>query len=291
MKIAFKILLLFLASFNLNSQISYSGFIGKYPIELVTEVFSDGIVRAIYAYSNYDEPIIINGILKQKTLILFEKDKNNNKTASLTFENFDAKNDLLEGTWKDLRSNKQFTIKLTKKFDIDHGEAVEWKNREIIQTVCLKDHYFRLIISKKKGEFFAKVSGVKIMEKKTDKLIQQIDLDCQLWGLANISVDDYNFDGIMDFSLFENSYAGPNTTSLYFLFNPKTNSYFNSGFTGTSLGFDKKTKTISEHNQCCAGKNHMSAEYKVVNNKMVLIKKSCIEFDEKTQDYKTVKCD
>ena len=32
-----------------------------------------------------------------------------------------------------------------------------------------------------------------IFEKETDKLIQTIELDCQLFGLDNVSVGDYNF--------------------------------------------------------------------------------------------------
>jgi hypothetical protein len=285
------ILTLFLTSFNLFGQTSYSGFIDKYPIELVTDIFSDGETRAIYAYSNYDEPILINGELKQSKLSLYEKDSNGKTKATLTFENFDIKSNQLEGTWKELNSNKQLKIILTKNFDIDYGENIEWPAREIIQPVSLKDKYFKLVISKAKDNFYANVTGVKIFEKKTDKLIQQIDLECQLWGLNNISVGNFNFDGLDDFSVFEQSYAGPNTSSLYFLFNPKTGKYFKSSFEGTSLEFDQKTKRIYEHNQCCAGRSHMNAEYKVVNNKMVLVKKTCLEYDEKIGDFIKVKCE
>lgn len=284
------LILLLLVSLHASAQTSYSGCIDKYPIELVTYIFSDGDARAIYAYTNYDEPILINGTLKQKQLVLYEKDSAGKNKATLTFINFDSKSVLLEGVWKDLRSDKQFKITLTKTFDIDYGENIEWANREIIQSESLKDQYFKLIISKEKDDFYAKVTGVKIMEKKTDKLIQQINFDCQLWGLDNVSVGDYNFDGIKDFSVFEQSYAGPNTSSLYFLYNPKTRKYFNSGFSGTSLSFDKDKKRIYEHNQCCAGNSHMNAEYKVVKNKMVLVKKVCLEYDEKLEDFKRVKC-
>lgn len=291
MKQTLHILTLLLISFTAFGQTNYSGFIDKYPIELVTYIFSDGDARAIYAYSNFDEPIVINGELKHGKLTLNEKDSNGKNIATLIFENFDTKSNQLEGTWKDLNSNKQFKINLTKTFNIDYGESIEWTTREIIQPVSLKDKYFKLLISKSKGDFYAKVSGVKIFEKKTDKLIQQIDLECQLWGLNNISIGDYNFDKIDDFSVFEQSYAGPNTSCLYFLFNPKTGKYFQSLFEGTSLEFDQKTKRIYEHNQCCAGRSHMNAEYKVVNNKMVLIKKTCLEYDEKKEDFIKVKCE
>ncbi len=285
------ILTLLLTCYSSFGQASYSGVIDNYPIELVTDIFSDGYARAIYAYSKFDNPIVINGELKQGKLTLYENDSVGKKIAILTFDNFDIKNNQLEGTWKELNSNNQLKISLTKNFDIDCGEDIEWTAREMIQSVSLKDKYFKLVISKAKDNYSANVTGVKIYEKKTDNLIQQIDLDCQLWGLNNIGIGDFNFDGILEFSVFEQSYAGPNTSSLYFLFDPNTGKYFNSSFEGTSLEFDQKTKRIYEHNQCCAGRSHMNSEYKVVNNKMVLVKRICLEYDEKTEELKKVKCE
>ena len=262
----------------------------KYPIEFITDLNSEGSGNAIYAYTNYDTPIVISGTLKKGVLTFYEKDKTGNDTAKITFENFNSKSKKLEGKWTDLNTKKELNISLSKSFEVEYGDAAEWQNIEILQPVSLKGKYFKLIISRPKGGF-TKVTGVKILEKKTDKLIQQIDLECQLWGLKNISVGDYNFDGIEDFSVFESSYAGPNTSRLYFLYNPKTGKYFESSFSGTSLQFDSKTKRISEHNQCCAGRSVNTAEYKVVNNKMVLIKQTCMEYDDKTGDYRKVKCD
>ncbi|ANE52298.1 XAC2610-related protein [Flavisolibacter tropicus] len=284
MKPTLFLLTILLASYNLLGQTSYTGYIDKYPIELVANIFSDGDIRAIYAYSNFDEPIVINGKLLQGRLTLFEKDKMGNNKATLTFENFNTQSDKLEGNWTDLGTGKQLKISLTKSFAIDQGNNIEWKDRELLQPVSLGDNYFKLIVSKAKDEFYARVTGIKILEKKTDRLIQQIDLECQLMGLNNVNVDDYNFDGIDDFSVFESSYAGPNTSSLYFLYNRKTGKYFDSGFSGTSLEFDSKAKRIYERNQCCAGASVTTAEYKVVNNKMVLLKERCFKWDEKKQE-------
>lgn len=262
---------------RLFGQTNYSGFIGKYPIELVTDIFSDGDARAIYAYSNYDEPMVINGRLKQGVLTLNEKDSMGQLKAILTFENFDKESDRLEGVWKDLKDERQLKIRLTKNFDINYGNDIEWTDREIIQPVSLSNHYFKLVVSKEKGSFLARVTGVKILEKKTDKLIQKFDVSCQLWGLDNISINDYNFDGVDDFSVFEHQYAGPNTSSLYFLYDPETQHYFESGFSGVSLEFDPETKTIYEWNQSGAGVT--TAEYKVIDNKMVVVKQSCFKWD------------
>lgn len=281
----------FLLTIHLFGQTSYTGYIDKYPVELVTNIYSDGAARAFYVYTKFDDPIKISGTLKNGLLTLNEKDSSGRNKAVLTFKDFKGENENIEGVWKDENSNKELKITLTKSFDIDYSDSIEWQDKELLQPVSLRDKYFKLIISKEKGSFYASVTGIKNFEKKTDKLIQQINLECQLWGLDNVSIDDYNFDGFTDFSVFEQSYAGPNTSSLYFLFNPKTGKYFKSSFKGTSLEFDKKTKRIYEHNQCCAGRSIMNAEYKVVNNKMVLVKNTCLEYDEKVDDYKKVKCD
>ena len=282
---------LFLLSLNLHGQTSYTGYIDKYPIELVTNIYSDGVARAFYVCTRYDEPIITEGTLKNGLLTLTEKDSSGKDKATLSFRDFKPDNNKMEGIWKDISTNIELPITLTKSFDIDYGDSIEWSNKELLQPVSLKDKYFRLIISKDQGRFYANVIGIKILEKKTDRLIQQISLQCELSGISNVSTDDYNFDGIPDFAVFEQSYAGPNTSSLYFLFDPKTGKYFRSSFKGTSLEFDQSTKTIHEHNQCCAGRGHMNAEYKVENNKMILVKKTCLEYDEKKDEFVTVKCE
>ncbi|WP_294965369.1 hypothetical protein [uncultured Flavobacterium sp.] len=281
-------LFLLTATAFVSAQISYKGFIDKYPVEFVTDIYSDGQGTAIYAYSNYDSPIVLKANLAGKTLVFTEQDKSGEETAKLSFENYNAENNELNGIWKDLNSGKELKISLAKQFDLSYNNGEEGTEREILQPVSLKDRYFKLIISK---EDPSTVSGIKIIEKKTDKLIQKVDVQCQLWGLYNVNVGDYNFDGFEEFSVFESSYAGPNTSRIYFLYNPKTRKYFESGFSGTSLEFDSKTKRIYEHNQCCAGRSVERAEYKVVNNKMVLVKKTCLEYDDKTQDYKKIKCD
>lgn len=273
-----------------SAQISYKGFIDKYPVEFVTDIYSDGQGSAIYAYSNYDTPIVLNAKLKGTTLVFTEKDKNDKETAKLSFENYNAESNQLNGIWKDLISGKELKISLTKEFDLDNNNGEEWTEREILQSVSMKGKYIKLVISKDKDGSFG-VSGIKMIEKKTDKLIQKIDVGSPNLGLFNVSVGDYNFDGFEEFSVFESSYSGPNTSRVYFLYNPQTGKYFESSFTGTSLEFDSTTKRIYEHNQCCAGRSIERTEYKLVNNKMVLVKKTCFEYDQKTKDYKKFKCD
>ena len=290
MRIApFIILLLF--SVKGIAQTSYSGFLGKYPITMVMFHYSDGDTRAYYVYDKYNTPIIINGRFDDGKLTLFEKDNNNSITATIKILDFDKKNNEITGQWTNTNHTKTYKISLKKDFDISYGEDKEWNVKELLQSQTTKEHYFKTIITKEKGDFFARITGIKIYEKKTDRLIQTIELDCQLSGIDNVRVGDYNFDGIQDFSVFEASYAGPNTSSIYILRNPDSEKYTVSDFQGTSLEFDSAEKLIYEHNQCCAGTKHMTATYKVVNNKMVLIDKECLEYDDKKEDFIKVKCE
>jgi hypothetical protein len=272
---------------RLAGQVQYSGNIDKYPITLVAEFFSDQDIHAIYEYKSHHDPIEMNGKIEGKTLTLYEKDKAGKNTARFTFPAFSKKSSNVTGTWTNLKNNKELTISLVKDFDIEEdNQSLGWKDREIIQSVALKNNYFRVIIGKKNIADEPKVTGVKIFDKKTGQLVQQINLDCGLsgGGLNSIEAGDYNFDGFEDFSVFETSYAGPNTSSLYFLYNPQTGQFFNSGFKGVSLDFDNDTKTITENNQCCGGNTSTTKKYKVVNNKMILTEQHCYIFDEKKQD-------
>lgn len=284
------ILYFFFLNSVVQAQTSYKGFIDKYPIELVTNIYSDGVAYAFYTYTKFDEPIKIDGTIKDKVLSLNEKDSKGNISARLIFTNFEAKDTIIEGFWQDEKTKEQFKISLTKEFDVKYDNDTELKNIELLQQSSLKNSYFRLILNKTKEDFYASVTGIKIFEKKTDKLLQYFEVDCQLWGINNISTGDYNFDGFLDFSIFEQSYAGPNTSSVYFLYLPKQNKLFQSTFEGTSLEFDNKTKRIYEYNQCCAGRSHVKAEYKVVNNNMILLKRSCYEMDETEGDLKKIPC-
>lgn len=191
---------------------------------------------------------------------------------------------LAKGIWKDLKTGKEFEISLTKEFEFKDGNHSEWKNQEILQTASTKNYYFKLVTQKQKEDYYPKVNAIRIYNKKTNALFQEFTFEGEFRGLNSIQKDDYNFDGIEDFSVFEASYAGPNTTTIYYLLDPKTQKYFESSFSGISLSFDAKTKTISERNQCCAGTIVTEAKYKLKNNQMVLLEEHCYKWDEKKEE-------
>ncbi|WP_206075175.1 XAC2610-related protein [Mangrovimonas spongiae] len=285
------VILLFLFTLTGNSQSCYTGYLGKYSITLVMYHYSDDISHAYYVYNKYDNPIKVNGSLKEGELKLFEKDKSANTLATLIFKNFKKNDKIIKGKWTNKSNTEGLQILLKKDFDITNGDNVEWDTKELIQSSSTKNHYFKTIITKEVGRFYGRIIGVKIFEKETDRLIQTIDLDCQLFGIDSVRIGDYNFDGIEDFSVFETSYAGPNTSSIYILRDVNSDKYIVSDFKGVSLEFDKDSKLIYEHNQCCAGRSHMNATYKVVNNTMVLVQKKCIEYDSEKEDFIEVDCE
>ena len=192
------------------------------------------------------------------------------------------------GKW---RQQNKIAITLSKTNEFDSYDSASFNTVELIQPYSMKNEYFKLLISKEQREQML-IIGVRVYEKKTYKLLQELSLDnCQFWGLENIYVEDYNFDGIDDFSVFEASYAGPNTSRIYILRDKKTDTFFISEISGVSLEFDQEAKRIYEHNQCCAGRSHMNATYELVDNKMVLIEQRCIEYDDETEYFIETDCD
>jgi len=266
------------------AQSVYTGTIDKYPIEVILNVYSDDEIQGIYVYSSNDEPINISGTIKNKVLSILEKDAKEKVTGKMVIDKFSTKATQLSGTWTNPTGTKSFKIALTKKYDLDDGEGIAWSNRELLQKVTSGNQYFKIVLSKAKDDYQARVKALKVFEKKTDKLLQTIAVDCQSMGFNSVETGDFNFDGQADISLFESSYAGANTSSKYFLVD-SNGQYKDSGFEGVSLTFDAKTKRITEVNQCCAGSQYTSILYKVANNKMVKLEQHCFIYDEKKQDF------
>lgn len=266
---------------QMNAQTVYTGSIGDYPIEMV--IYAGD---AVYSYTDFDEPISLNnGKISNGKLTFYEKETTGKQQtrAILTLDRFSEGQSTLSGIWKNMKTNKELKINLTKKYAIENGENIQWKDRELLQPVSAGNKYFKVVASKEKDHYYPMVTSVKIFEKRTDKLLQELDINCQLWGLNNISTGDYNFDGIDDFSVFESSYAGPNTSSIYFLYDKKSQKYYESSFSGISLEFDPVKKRVYERNQCCAGTVVTTVEYKVVNDSLIPLNQHCYRWNDKKQ--------
>ncbi len=258
------------------TQTSYSGFIDLYPIEISLKAFPNGEVEGILSYLRDHNSIVLTGQYNDSTLVLLEK---RTKTqAKLVFKNFQPDSRELTGEWITF-DGIRYPIKLKRQ-----------RNGELLQAVSLENHFFKLELSEAEQGAHPRVIGVNISDKKTGKQLQHFPLECDLIGFHNVAIGDYNFDGSPDFSVFESGYAGPNTSRIYFLWDPTLNQFITCDFHGTSLEFDNSTKLVYEHNQCCAGKSHINSVYKIVENKMVLVSMKCLTYNEATETLEETQC-
>jgi hypothetical protein len=256
-----------------QGQASYVGTVGSVPVELAVNNTEEGLLTGAYMYSKFGTPIALGGQLKRGVLTLTEQDAWGKASATLTIPGFRVGASQLSGTWRSLATGQHLPVTL----------AVAPNPGELLQQAALKDNYFKLVLAGPPGSVDSRVVAVKLLAKKTNRLVQQLAVDCESHGIFSVEVGDYNFDGLSDFSVFESSYAGPNTSSLYFLYDPAKRCYVPSGFEGTSLEFDAKKKRVYEHNSCCAGSSVVTVEYKVVRNKLVELARHCYRWDDKKQ--------
>jgi hypothetical protein len=266
-------------------QSCYTGTIGPLPIELTLE---DGGAnqsvqqQGMYVYTKFDTPIKVSGTLKHGTLTLTERDSHGKATGTFTVAAFSASRASYTGTWKNLTTGQRLPLVLTRRFDL-WASPPPAGPLELRQYASLPSIYFQEVLAKDAETGKLAVSQVRLLEKKTDRLVQQFDVECERQGLTSIMVGDYNFDGHPDFAVFEHGYAGPNTSSLYFLYNPATKRFEESGFEGISLEFDAAKKRIYERNSCCAGTSVTTAVYKLVKNEMVPLETHCYRWSEKSK--------
>ena len=254
-----------------QGQASYVGSVGQAPIELALNDTAEGPLSGVYFYPKFGTPIALSGQLKRGVLTLTEQDAQGKASATLTIPAFGTKASQLVGTWRSLATGQRLPMVLAAA-----------SGPELLQVAALKDSYFKLVLAGQPGEASG-VVAVKILAKKTNRLVQQLAVDGQSQGIYSVEVGDYNFDGRPDFSVFESSYAGPNTSRQYFLYDPARRRFVNSGFAGTSLEFDARKRRVYEHNSCCAGSSVVMVEYKVVRNKLVELTRHCFRWDEKNR--------
>ena len=267
-----------------GQSVRYAGSVGTAPIELTLMESVNGHIGGVYTYTRFGTPIGLSGTLKQGLLQLTERNSLGKISASLTITDFAATNETATGTWKDLATGRQLPLVLTRLPGGGTEPLTASGGHELLQAASLPNTYFKIVLAGNSDDYNGQVTAVRLVEKRTNRLVQELAVASQSHGLNTVQVGDYNFDGHPDFEVFESSYAGPNTSSFYFLYNPLTKRYVDSGFTGTSLEFDARSKRIYETNSCCAGSSVVRNEYKVVRNRMVLVAEHCYRWDDKKQE-------
>jgi hypothetical protein len=279
------LLLLQLAGSVAHGQTSYSGRIGDNPVRMVLErsEHGDKEASAIYAYTEYDKPISLEGTNRDSVVVLREKNDDGDVRARLTLSGFQSSPDTITGTWTRVQGPKELSIELSRNFSLDLAEEVDWGEREnihwperyILQSATLKGRYFMLGVSKEKGESYPTTTGVKIYERGSDQLVQKIDLSGEFRSLNNIEVQDYNFDGHEDFSVFEQQYAGPNVTRIYFLYDSENDIFREKDLPGTSLTFIPEKELFQSRNQSQAGCMVTVSKYTFRGMEVELLEESC----------------
>lgn len=261
-----------------RAQFVYKGSVDKYPVEFLIDSYSDADVSAVYAYDRFDKPIRISGRHADSGLLLIERSFELVDTTTMFFRSGRLGDDSLRGTWYNARTGRRFDIRLAKQIQLDAADGAAYTDLGILQDAELDSSYFRLLVSRKAGEGPV-VSGLQVRRKGDDRLLQELRFEAVFLGIGNVSTDDYNFDGHQEFSVFEEGFAGPNTASMYFLYDPRTRRYFQSEIHGVSLEFDAARKRIIEVNQCCAGSQVQRIEYKLVGDRMVRTATHCYKWN------------
>ncbi len=233
-------------------------------------------VNAIYAYTKYDKPISLRGTSQDSLVVLREEGDDGDIRARLVLSGFQSSPDTITGTWEQVDGTKALSVELHRNFSLDYEERVGWEERRyILQGATLGDWYFMLGVAKEKDKSFVQTRSVRIREQKSDSLIQTVDVDGQLLGLESIEVKDYSFDGHEDFSVFERSYAGPNVSRLYFLYNSETGTFQKKDLPGTSLTFLPEKEVFRSRNQSQAGCMITVSKYTFREMDVQLLEESC----------------
>ena len=223
-------------SLGIYSQYTfYHGYIGNQSIKLITLNSSGNFITGIYSYDKYNTPIEFHGSFKQDTMVLYENyiwnkydwDKYN---AIIKFDNFDIHNKKLVGKWINQSQTKELSILILKDTTIDPSN-VQIDSLELLQSASTKEDYFKILITNYGNG--AKVFGVKVYSKRKNEMKQEIlfddDIDLRMFG--NVSVDDYNNDGIEDFAILVPDNNGNNPTGTCYI--RKGEKYF-----GNDCSFD-----------------------------------------------------
>ncbi len=235
----------------------YRGYLGATEISMSL----DGEYSGAYFYHKYRTPIalIIKDGSNDNNFIYREM---NGDDAIAEFH-LSAVDSGLEGYWVELRTGKKIPVKLS---------AID-DPRGAIQIHSFEKQYVRIQCDEEKV--------IHIIDKKTDDVQSTLKAEGVCSNHYDLDIGDYNFDGHLDFSVYEYSYAGPNTSRVYFLYNPGAHQYSMSDQLGmTSLSFDPKAKTVTSTNQCCAGSRIAVETYQWQASTLKLVNGVCYVLDD-----------
>jgi hypothetical protein len=201
------------------SQTIYSGYVGKAAVEMVLETpnqFKDTeYINGIYIYNGYNEPISIAGYYRKHAFVLDE-----GPDEGFVFSAFDIKDSIVRGTWRNQKTKVELPVALKKiheigSYPLSPTDSAFRGEVDLLQICFDSTFLFKIEVS-----FDAAVYGIKIISKKTGKLFQEIEVDCQYngaLGINSIQCGTYA-DGVKSFSIFKSAHFRPDVWSEYLLF-------------------------------------------------------------------------
>jgi hypothetical protein len=215
---------------------NYKGKIGNRPIRLSLQLLrgfgedKEAItVKGVYMFDNVNEPIVLNGILNEKTHIVLKETVNNQPNAMMDFLFYGNK---IKGTWMNLKNMQPEALELEKTGElIDTLAANKVATIDIMQSASLKDKYLVGVYSKKANTDKAVMNKLKIIDKHTNKVSQEIDLSKvktasgNVWTIiyGNTLVDDIDNDGKPDITVWND--IGKRGGYLYIQYDAKKQEY------------------------------------------------------------------
>lgn len=139
-------------------------------------------VSGVYRYDNFNNPIILEGILvKNKSLELTEYlDK-----TPLARLNFLWNEESLIGTWKSERKSYKIVLaKVGSLIDTERERIIE--STEILFSSSFKSEYLVGLYYKAEDDFRARMSELRVIDKKTNKVKQIIKFDKEDRPVGNV---------------------------------------------------------------------------------------------------------
>src|SRR5699024_2632627 len=123
--------------------------------------------------------------------------------------------------------------------------------------------------------------------KKSNILIQQIDgLHYDFNNFYNIEIEDYNFDGVMDFSVYKSNGSLFNKEYVYYINQGKHSQFKKLNLFGYNFSFDDKNKTAVSEKNCIEDKTTgriitlIKITYSYINNEYKKSTSSCNVYNE-----------
>lgn len=195
---------------------SYQGTIGDAPVEvlLIHDWQLDGMSG--YLFSDAERmpvPLEKTPYAEDEGLLINVLGDPKLPTAALALQPAVPSAKHLRGRSIDLRSREQQDIRLERvvRFSSDQGDAYDG---ELLQVPADERFYFRVHARKARGAHGGRVDTITVFDRAKGEPVQVIDgLDLFFSGTETLALDDFNDDGVLDFSVMPMRQDDPTRTA------------------------------------------------------------------------------